>query len=243
MTARRLGVIFGLIVLALPLLAGADRGSSVLVAQVPMYFPLATSTPLVITNTQDQATSEAPSWLFKSTSSTGCTSTSNGLAYVVQFWNSSQAVLDIPCATSGSGSNVQAEGLSIVGGQGFINETLPTPIPSPTAIPLPMCAAGGASPIVENDCRGLVPPTYTFTGYPATSTFHCVYGSVLASSATSTVTLTNSSVFGTSPTEVSGVDSTAGTVVPTTAFTSVGTSSITFTTVSAHTYYLHLCGY
>ncbi len=85
--------------------------------------------------------------------------------------------------------------------------------------------------------------TYTTTGYPAVSSFHCVYGSVTASSTSATLTLTNSAVFGTAPVEVSGVDLTAGTVMPTTAFNSVGTSSISFTTTSGHSYYLHLCGY
>ncbi len=247
MANLNLAILLGTLVVGLPLLGDTDQRAPFQVAQVPtpIPFPLSTSTPLVITNSQNPFINAAPSWSFQSTSS-GCTDTSQCDSLIANFENSdSSSVLIIPCATTGLGSGVQAAGLTVKGGQGIFNIDLPSPIPSPTLIPLPICAAGGAmnTDIAEEDCRGLVAPTYTFTGYPATPTFHCVYGNVVASSTTTTVNLTNSAVFGTAPTEVSGVNVTSGTVVPTTAFTSVGTSSVTFTLTNPHSYYLYLCGF
>lgn len=206
--------------------------------------PLATSAAVNMTNSVN-VTLYTPAWAFQETSST-CSDTNHFATQdIAVFANyNGTPILTIPCASSGLASNLIAAGLSIYGGQGILNTDLPTPIPSPTTIPLPICAAGGlSSPQIEQDCRGLVAPTYTTTGLPAASTFHCVYGSVTASSASETLTLTNSAVFGTAPVEVSGVDLTAGTVISTTAFSSVGTSSVSFATTSGHSYYLHLCGY
>jgi len=328
MIARRLGLFFGLLTVALPLLAGADRDSGALIAQVPMYFPLATSTPFSITNS-GQSSASVAAWTFQETNShcgasannelmewdnnsaaaqtffcngnvaisgayTGNGSGLTGIPYsalpytavplatssplvitnsapvtlgpawafnvtssscfdndddkgddIAVFANYDRTpILTIPCASTGVASGVVAAGLTVSSyGQGITNFDFPSPIPSPTTIPLPICEIGGSSAQPEQDCRGLVAPTYTTTGYPATSSFHCVYGNVTASSATETLPLTNSAVFGTAPVEVSGVDLTAGTVMPTTAFSSVGTSSISFATTSGHAHYLHLCGY
>lgn len=104
----------------------------------------------------------------------------------------------------------------------------------------PIC---GAFDLYEQWCKGYVAPTYTTSGAGATSTFHCVYGSIVATGSTATISLTHAAVFGTAPVEVAGINATLGTVIPTIAFTSVGTSSVTFATTSGDLYYVHLCGF
>jgi hypothetical protein len=91
---------------------------------------------------------------------------------------------------------------------------------------------------------GFVAPTYTTTGGSATSTFHCVYGSVtLPVAGFATVSLTNAAIFGTAPVEVAGINATTGTAIPTTAFSSIGTSSVTLTATPGDLYYFHFCGF
>jgi len=64
MSIKRFGLSFALAVLALPLATAARQDSPVLIAQVPSYFPLATSTPFAITNSGTPSNSVAP-WPFK----------------------------------------------------------------------------------------------------------------------------------------------------------------------------------
>jgi hypothetical protein len=146
-------------------------------------------------------------------------------------------ILGVNCGTGiGAHSGVFVHGLTSDG----IENALPTPSASPAPQVEPIC---GAYSVQEQVCQGYIAPTYTMSGAAATSSFHCVYGNVTASSASETLTLTNSAVFETAPVEVSGVDLTAGTVMPTTSFSAVGTSSITFSATSAHSYYVHICGF
>jgi hypothetical protein len=200
--------------------------------------PIATSTPLLITNSESPiVTGEAP-YIFQATApSCGDTGDSD----LVDFWNNGdEPVLRIACSTT---SGTVLNGI-IVGGdlttKGVVNDGLPTPEPSPAPPYEPIC---GAHDLFEQWCQGYVAPTYTTSGAAASSTFHCVYGSAVAIGGATTIPLTNAAAFATGPVEVDGVNATTATVLATTSFTSVGASSVTFTTTSGDSYYFHFCGF
>ncbi|HLY02875.1 MAG TPA: hypothetical protein VKR56_10350 [Candidatus Cybelea sp.] len=164
MGIRRFSLLFGLAVLALPLVTTARQDSGALIAQaLPSYFPLATSTPLQITNSENPEFTGVPAWLFTATN--GCTDEGTGSIFGIVNSDDS-TILGVNCGTGiGAHSGVFVHGLM---SDGIENDALPTPSASPAPQVEPIC---GAYSVQEQVCQGYIAPTYTMSGAAATSSF------------------------------------------------------------------------
>ena len=107
MSIKRIGLLFAAIVAPILIVVFAPKGSGVSAQGMPSYFPLSTSTPLVITDSATPTTVIAL-WTFEATSSSCNTSASN----LLTLWeNDSSAAASLFC----NGSFVLSGGLGADG--------------------------------------------------------------------------------------------------------------------------------